>query len=129
MPDAAGNRGVSPGCCRMCTCGVGRCRSSPPWSNAAGWAVRGEPVTWRCKPWRPRPKAVVYAFLTSRVEQLLAAGAPRVWVVLDNLNIHRSPELKGWLADLEGRVRFLFTPFHASWLNLVESLLRFCVTG
>ncbi len=66
-----------------------------------------------------RPKAVVQAFLTSRVEQLLAA--PRVWVVLDNLNIHRSPELKAGLAAQGGRVRFLFTPFYASWLNLIES--------
>lgn len=71
-----------------------------------------------------RPKTVVHTFLTSRVEELLAAGAPRVWVVLDNLNIHHSPELQAWLAAQQGRVRFLFTPFYASWLNLVESWLR-----
>jgi len=58
-----------------------------------------------------RPKTVVHPFLTSRVERLLAAGVPRVWVVLDHLNIHRSPELKAWLAAQGGRVRFLFTPF------------------
>ncbi len=29
-------------------------------------------------------------------------GRPRIWVVFDNLNIHRSKELKRWLAAQEG---------------------------
>jgi transposase len=42
-------------------------------------------------------------------------------LILDNHSAHTSKETKAWLADRpEGRFSFVFTPKHASWLNLVE---------
>ena len=44
----------------------------------------------------------------------------RLVVVLDNLSIHTTPEIRAWLAAQQGRVRFEFLPLHASWLNQIE---------
>lgn len=42
-------------------------------------------------------------------------------LILDNHAAHISKETKAWLATRpEGRFAFVFTPKHASWLNLVE---------
>ncbi len=42
-------------------------------------------------------------------------------LVLDNLRVHTSEKVKEYLSTLpEGRFEFVFTPKHASWLNLVE---------
>jgi transposase len=42
-------------------------------------------------------------------------------LILDNHSAHISKETKAWLATQpEGRFCFVFTPKHASWLNLVE---------
>ena len=42
-------------------------------------------------------------------------------LILDNHSAHISKETKAWLATRpEGRFAFVFTPTHASWLNLVE---------
>lgn len=40
-------------------------------------------------------------------------------VVADNLNIHKNGALRRWLAR-HSRVRFHYTPTHASWVNLIE---------
>lgn len=42
-------------------------------------------------------------------------------IILDNHSVHRSKETMEYLATLrQGRFNFIFTPTHASWLNLVE---------
>jgi transposase len=42
-------------------------------------------------------------------------------VILDNHSAHISKETRGWLAaQRSGRFKFVFTPTHGSWLNLVE---------
>jgi transposase len=42
-------------------------------------------------------------------------------LILDNHSAHISKETKAWLATrLEGRFTLVFTPKHASWLNMVE---------
>ena len=42
-------------------------------------------------------------------------------LILDNHSAHTSKETEAWLAARpEGRFSFVFTPTHASWLNLVE---------
>jgi transposase len=43
-----------------------------------------------------------------------------VYVVLDNLNVHRGPAINKFLAKHGGRFHFVYTPLHASWLNQVE---------
>jgi transposase len=40
-------------------------------------------------------------------------------VVADNLNIHKNEAARRWLAR-HPRVRFHYTPTHASWVNLIE---------
>lgn len=44
----------------------------------------------------------------------------KIRLVLDNLKVHTSEKVKEYLATIEGRFEFVFTPKHASWLNLVE---------
>lgn len=52
------------------------------------------------------------------------AGAKRVHLILDNGSSHTSADTQAFFADLDPRVRVLFTPPHASWLNQAELLLR-----
>lgn len=52
-------------------------------------------------------------------------GYPPDWkikIVLDNHSVHVSKETLKWLSGREKRFDFVFTPKHASWLNLVEVL-------
>jgi transposase len=42
-----------------------------------------------------------------------------IHVVADNLNIHKNEALRRWLTR-HPRVRFHYTPTHASWVNLIE---------
>jgi transposase len=44
----------------------------------------------------------------------------KIRLVLDNLKVHSSEKVKEYLATVEGCFEFVFTPKHASWLNLVE---------
>lgn len=39
---------------------------------------------------------------------------------MDNLSVHKHEDVKKWLGKREGRVKFYFTPTHASWLNQIE---------
>ncbi len=42
-------------------------------------------------------------------------------LILDNHSAHTSQAVRAWLAEQrEGRFQFVFTPTHASWLNLIE---------
>lgn len=71
-------------------------------------------------------KGAVYE-RNSRVEfldflALLEAEIPagkQVHAILDNLQVHKTPEVERWLAD-HPRWHFHFTPTHASWLNQIE---------
>lgn len=44
-----------------------------------------------------------------------------IWLILDNHSIHISKETNRYLATVPERFRFIFTPKHGSWLNLIES--------
>ncbi len=44
----------------------------------------------------------------------------KVRLILDNLKVHKSAKVQEYLETLPGRFEFVFTPTHASWLNLVE---------
>ena len=44
----------------------------------------------------------------------------KIRLVLDNLKVHSSVAVHEYLATIPGRFEFVFTPKHASWLNLVE---------
>lgn len=45
----------------------------------------------------------------------------RIFIVLDNHSIHTSKETRAYLDTRKGRFQFIFTPKHASWLNLIEA--------
>lgn len=44
----------------------------------------------------------------------------KIRMVLDNLAVHTSEETRKYLATVQGRFEFVFTPKHGSWLNMVE---------
>ena len=44
----------------------------------------------------------------------------KIRLVLDNLAVHKSEKVQDYLNTIPGRFEFVFTPKHASWLNLVE---------
>lgn len=64
-----------------------------------------------------RTRANFVAFLDE-----LVAHYPRgdIYLVLDNLNIHKGAEIDAWCERQHGRVRLVYTPKHASWVNQVE---------
>jgi len=41
-------------------------------------------------------------------------------LIVDNLDVHKHEEVKKWLKKRKGRIKFHFTPTHASWLNQIE---------
>ncbi len=44
----------------------------------------------------------------------------KIQLILDNLKVHTSQKVVEYLQTIPGRFEFVFTPKHASWLNLVE---------
>lgn len=57
----------------------------------------------------------------------------KIQIVLDNHSAHRSKETQQYLAVHPNRFDFVFTPTHASWLNLIEmffaKLTKQCLRG
>lgn len=56
--------------------------------------------------------------------KMLDAKYPKgntIRLVLDNLKVHKSKKVIEYLSTVTGRFEFVFTPKHASWLNLIES--------
>jgi len=46
----------------------------------------------------------------------------KIIIILDNVSVHTSKETKRYLKTVPQRFHFVFTPKHASWLNIIESL-------
>jgi transposase len=46
----------------------------------------------------------------------------RVRIVLDNHSAHISKETRAYLATRPNRFKYVLTPTHGSWLNIVETL-------
>ncbi len=44
----------------------------------------------------------------------------KLYVILDNLKTHKTQLVQNWLTEHKGRIEFIFTPFHGSWLNQIE---------
>lgn len=49
--------------------------------------------------------------------------AKRIHYILDGAPSHQSKSTQSWLRQFGGRIRFHFTPAHASWLNMAELAL------
>ena len=45
----------------------------------------------------------------------------KIVIILDNLKVHTSEETQEYLATVSDKFEFVFTPKHASWLNIIES--------
>ena len=45
----------------------------------------------------------------------------KIKIILDNHSSHISKETRKYLATIPNRFEFIFTPTHASWLNLIET--------
>jgi DDE superfamily endonuclease len=75
-----------------------------------------------------RRKETVLAFLLPALDCELASLPPagKLYVVLDNLNIHHAAEVEAWTTAPErcNRVILCYTPTNGSWLNLAESFFR-----
>lgn len=41
-------------------------------------------------------------------------------IIVDNLSVHKHDKVDKWLKKRNGRIKFHFTPTHASWLNQIE---------
>jgi len=56
------------------------------------------------------------------LKKLIRSYPPRTRfrIVLDNHSAHMSAEVRKYLATVPNRFQFVFTPKHASWLNLIE---------
>ena len=53
------------------------------------------------------------------IDSIYPEGA-KIKIILDNHSSHISKETKNYLKKIPGRFEFIFTPTHASWLNLIE---------
>lgn len=64
------------------------------------------------------------AMLQSLLHELPADRYRRIHVVMDNGSTHRSKAMRAFLESEEGeRLHVVYTPVHASWLNLAENFL------
>ncbi len=46
----------------------------------------------------------------------------KIVIILDNVRVHTSKKTQEYLKTVPQRFHFVFTPKHASWLNIIESL-------
>jgi transposase len=81
----------------------------------AGFDVRTGRVFGTCEPTRKAEDLL-------RFMEQLAKRYPTgdVYVIWDNLNIHRGPRWEAFNEQHGGRFHFVYTPIHASWVNQVE---------
>jgi hypothetical protein len=80
----------------------------------AAFDVRTGEVFGRC--WRRNADGIV-RFL-EEIAKKYPAGA--VYVVWDNLNVHKGDAIEAFNARHGRRFQFVYTPRHASWVNQVE---------
>jgi transposase len=66
-----------------------------------------------------RKRQVEFIAFLSQLEQELPVAKTRVYLVMDNLSVHKGKQVQVWL---KAHPRFLcyFTPVHCSWMNQVE---------
>lgn len=55
-----------------------------------------------------------------KVDSMYPEG-DKIRLILDNLSVHTSAQVKAYLATKNNRFEFVYTPKHGSWLNLIES--------
>lgn len=68
---------------------------------------------------RPRHRSAEFVEFLQTLDQKYPPGV-KIQVVLDNHSAHTSKETRAYLDTVPNRFNFVFTPTHASWLNLIE---------
>lgn len=68
---------------------------------------------------RDKHSSVEYIEFLKKLDEKYPKG-DKIRLILDNLRVHSSEQVKEYLASIPDRFEFVFTPKHASWLNLVE---------
>jgi hypothetical protein len=59
---------------------------------------------------------------SSRYSKIWMPAACTIRIVLDNHSAHISKETRAYLATRPNRFKYVLTPTHGSWLNIVETL-------
>lgn len=90
-------------------------RRHTPFSLIAGLCVQDGQVLGRCY-----QRHTQHQFLDFMMQLAGLYPDTRLYIILDNLKTHKTQLVKNWLADQKGRIEFIFTPFHGSWLNQIE---------
>ena len=75
----------------------------------------GEVIGWN----GTRKRAEEFISFLELIEATIPAEITRVYLVLDNLRVHKSKAVHAWLID-HPRFLFQFPPVHCSWMNQVE---------
>ena len=70
---------------------------------------------------RPRHRSAEFVELLEEIKLFYPADR-KVRIICDNHSAHVSKETQRYLGRHPGRFEFVFTPVHASWLNLIEVL-------
>ncbi len=68
---------------------------------------------------RDKHSSAEYIEFLKKLDEKYPKG-DKIRLILDNLRVHSSEQVKEYLASIPDRFEFVFTPKHASWLNLVE---------
>lgn len=90
-------------------------RRHPTFTLLAGLSVQDGNVFGRCY-----RRHTQHQFLDFMVQLAEYYRDIKLYVILDNLKTHKTQLVKDWLAAQKGRIEFVFTPFHGSWLNQIE---------
>lgn len=68
---------------------------------------------------RDKQSSAEYFEFLKKLDEKYPKG-DKIRLILDNLRVHSSEPVKEYLTSIPDRFEFVFTPKHASWLNLVE---------
>ena len=66
-----------------------------------------------------RPKSCDFIEYLKELESIFPEE--EIVIILDNHTIHTSSETRKFLETVSEKFKFVFTPKHASWLNIIES--------
>jgi transposase len=88
------------------------------WSILAGLDLHDGHVTARVE---QRHRSVEFIALLKDLDAWYPAGCT-IRLILDNHSAHISKETRTWLATRPNRFKYVLTPTHGSWLNIVETL-------
>ena len=90
-------------------------RRHPTFTLLAGLSIRDGHIFGNCY-----QRHTQYQFLDFMQQLAAYYAGMKLYVILDNLSTHKTQLVKNWLAEQKGRIEFIFTPFHGSWLNQIE---------